>query len=613
MRLSDRYNNIVNRASESFNRLEFPSEPAVRVATAVAIGVGVTAFAGAAFAAAVGGFLIYHERGSIRRAFEGQVPRPKPLTPDQWHRAFQQGRLKGGGEKVIGRVRKGGCDPNVRAEVWPFLLGLYEANSTSDERAAQREERRGKYEGLRRKARILGVKAAEEEARRTKVQRQKDEVARVAFLEAQARREAAEAAPERDANASTQVGDDSTLSRDENVEEQQPLLQQGKGDEHLTPADSGNDARSNSSCSSGSSSRGSLEKENELGGGRQKDNGGRQEAPATSKGEEQSLGVSGSVRESEESERVAGEDEREEGMAGDEGTKRDGNDEMGSSGRSEDADFLADFASWRRIMRLDAVRMNAAWIPGSSQAPTPADEAEALAKDVGLIEDAHLEPSRRHHAARLVAILEAYALHDMEIGYCQGMSDLLSPFVALIDDDSDAFWCFESFMRKARQNFRVDEIGIKRQLDGVSKILRRCDPELFEHLQKANCEDCIFCYRMVVVLLRRELSFEQTLGLWEVIWADAAAAAASDVIAASAAAAGGSLVRTRSSARWGASDDLLLFIIAAIIRQNRKELLSAAGVDEVLRLCNSFSGRLDVWKLVDSARDLVAVYNSSVR
>ena len=273
---------------------------------------------------------------------------------------------------------------------------------------------------------------------------------------------------------------------------------------------------------------------------------------------------------------------------------------------SGDAKFLEDLATWRRIMRLDAVRMNAAWIPYSSQNEIPEEEARLLAEAVGLVDDSHLEPSRRHHAARLVAILEVYALHDPEIGYCQGMSDLLSPFVALLTDDAEAFSCFESFMKNARQNFRIDEIGIRQQLEMISKILRLGDPELYAHLTRMGAEDCIFVYRMIVVLMRRELSFEQTLGLWEIVWADAAAASASHAAAAAAANAGGSVVRRKKALWAGATKDLVLFVVAAVVKQHRKEILRCEAMDEVLRLCNSFVGHLDIWSLLDDARVLVA-------
>jgi hypothetical protein len=95
------------------------------------------------------------------------------------------------------------------------------------------------------------------------------------------------------------------------------------------------------------------------------------------------------------------------------------------------------------------------------------NRARRAAEAVGLKDYSYLEPSKIFHAARLVAVLEAYALHDPEIGYCQGMSDLLSPILSVIPDDYEAFWCFVGFMKKARQNFRVDEVGITRQLNKV--------------------------------------------------------------------------------------------------------------------------------------------------
>ncbi|GAA0177085.1 hypothetical protein LIER_29654 [Lithospermum erythrorhizon] len=35
-----------------------------------------------------------------------------------------------------------------------------------------------------------------------------------------------------------------------------------------------------------------------------------------------------------------------------------------------------------------------------------------------------------------------------EIGYCQGMSDLLSPIILVMEKDHKAFWCFVGFMKK---------------------------------------------------------------------------------------------------------------------------------------------------------------------
>lgn len=52
------------------------------------------------------------------------------------------------------------------------------------------------------------------------------------------------------------------------------------------------------------------------------------------------------------------------------------------------------------------------------------------------------------------------------------MSDLLLPFLLLMDDDALAFWCFVSLMQRmgARHNFAVDERGIFGQLRLLGQV-----------------------------------------------------------------------------------------------------------------------------------------------
>ncbi|MQM10939.1 hypothetical protein Taro_043837 [Colocasia esculenta] len=265
---------------------------------------------------------------------------------------------------------------------------------------------------------------------------------------------------------------------------------------------------------------------------------------------------------------------------------------------------VEDYATWQRIIRLDALRANAEWIPYSStHAAVSEDKACQCAETVGLKDYDHLEPCRIYHAARLVAILEAYAVYDPEIGYCQGMSDLLSPIITVIEDDSEAFWCFAGFMNKARHNFRLDEVGIRRQLNIVSKIIKYKDSQLYRHLEKLQAEDCFFVYRMVVVLFRRELSFEQTLCLWEVMWADQVAIRAGI----------GKSSWEKIRQRAPPTEDLLLYAISACVLQRRKLIIERySSMDEILRECNSMSGQLDVWRLLDDAHDLVVSLHDKI-
>ncbi|GAB4835043.1 Rab GTPase-activating protein 22 [Ancistrocladus abbreviatus] len=108
---------------------------------------------------------------------------------------------------------------------------------------------------------------------------------------------------------------------------------------------------------------------------------------------------------------------------------------------------------------------------------------------------------------------------------------------------------------------------------------------------------------MAVVLFRRELTFEQTVCLWEVMWADQAAIRASI-----------------SKSAWGRmrlrappTEDLLLYAIAACVLQRRKLIIEKySSMDEILRECNDLAGHLDVWKLLDDAHDLVVSVHDKI-
>ncbi|KAG2266035.1 hypothetical protein Bca52824_073114 [Brassica carinata] len=69
--------------------------------------------------------------------------RKKPLTLRRWKRCFTpDGRLRKRGVYLLKKVRSRGIDPSIRSEVWPFLLGVCDLNSSKEERGATRTQRR---------------------------------------------------------------------------------------------------------------------------------------------------------------------------------------------------------------------------------------------------------------------------------------------------------------------------------------------------------------------------------------------------------------------------------------------------------------------------------------
>ncbi|XP_027940503.1 GTPase-activating protein gyp7-like isoform X1 [Vigna unguiculata] len=515
-----------------------PSTPAVLFTALAGVAIVAVIFYGAS-------------RGRLKSPWS-QRRRKHALSSHQWKSLFtEDGKFYDGGNKFLKRVRSGGVDPSIRAEVWPFLLGVYDLGSNKAERDVIKTQNRKQYEKLRRQCRKL-IKQSDE---RNKL----NEVGEISF-----------------------EGDGKRLSQDSSSASSDDAA---SARESLSSEDRSPDVEHSDDLSSAL-----LEGE---------------DVPNVNNADASTLDTDFSDSDSSEGPEVI------QAVPSDDVKEQDNPDkasqEVSSATKAKTpskAPSNEDFSTWQRIIRLDAVRANAEWMSCyPSQASVSDSRARRSAEAVGLKDYGHLEPGRIFHAARLVAILEAYALYDSDIGYCQGMSDLLSPIVSVISEDHEAFWCFVGFMKKARQNFRLDEVGIRRQLDLVAKIIKFKDGHLFRHLEKLEAEDCFFVYRMVVVMFRRELTFEQTLCLWEVMWADQAAIRAGI----------GKSAWSRIRQRAPPTEDLLLYAIAASVLQRRKLIIEKySSMDEIIKECNSMSGHLDVWKLLDDAHNLVVILHDKV-
>jgi len=60
------------------------------------------------------------------------------------------------------------------------------------------------------------------------------------------------------------------------------------------------------------------------------------------------------------------------------------------------------------------------------------------------------------------------------------------------------------------------QTGVMKQLQTLWHILTVTDREMFSHLSHIGAESLIFAFRMLLVLFRRELSFNEALCMWEV-------------------------------------------------------------------------------------------------
>ncbi|GMH30897.1 hypothetical protein Nepgr_032740 [Nepenthes gracilis] len=221
--------------------------------------------------------------------------------------------------------------------------------------------------------------------------------------------------------------------------------------------------------------------------------------------------------------------------------------------------------------------------------------------------------------AKLWNVLSIYAWVDSDIGYVQGMNDICSPMVILLENEADAFWCFEHAMRRMRENFKVTatSIGVQSQLSTLSAIIKVIDPKLHQRLEDLDGGEYLFAFRMLMVLFRREFSFVDTFYLWELMWAmeynpntfsfyeDSAAKRKSAPPAIDDKQLKQFGKFELNNLKAGNSDyqgALAVFLAASILEIKHKHILrEAKGVDDVMKILGDVTGNLDAKKACKEA------------
>ncbi|XP_059152380.1 TBC1 domain family member 15-like isoform X2 [Physella acuta] len=120
----------------------------------------------------------------------------------------------------------------------------------------------------------------------------------------------------------------------------------------------------------------------------------------------------------------------------------------------------------------------------------------------------------------LYDILMTYCMYNFDLGYVQGMSDILAPILVVMENEVDAFWCFAGAMERVCHNFEMDQNGMKVQLSQIHKLMQVYDPELCAYLESHDSGNFYFCFRWILILFKREFHFHEIQRLWEVIWTD---------------------------------------------------------------------------------------------
>jgi TBC1 domain family member 25 len=119
----------------------------------------------------------------------------------------------------------------------------------------------------------------------------------------------------------------------------------------------------------------------------------------------------------------------------------------------------------------------------------------------------------------LFNVLTTYALNHPEVSYCQGMSDMASPLLVTMCDEAQAYICFCGLMSRMKYNFMIDGIAMTKKFAHLSEALRFYDIEFYNYLKHQQADDLLFCYRWLLLEMKREFAFEDSLRMLEIMWA----------------------------------------------------------------------------------------------
>ena len=118
----------------------------------------------------------------------------------------------------------------------------------------------------------------------------------------------------------------------------------------------------------------------------------------------------------------------------------------------------------------------------------------------------------------LFNILTTFAFNNPDISYCQGMSDLAAPLLVIFNNETLAYLGFCKIMDRLRNNFLLKGTALMGKFSQLSLLLLTVDKPLFDHLQEIEGGNLYFCYRMLLLEMKREFPFNDAINVLEVIW-----------------------------------------------------------------------------------------------
>ncbi|KAH9404006.1 Small G protein signaling modulator 2 [Tyrophagus putrescentiae] len=179
---------------------------------------------------------------------------------------------------------------------------------------------------------------------------------------------------------------------------------------------------------------------------------------------------------------------------------------------------------------------------------------------------------------KLRNVMCTYVWKNMEMGYVQGMCDLVAPLLVIFNDEVFTYSCFCELMKRMKHNFPLGG-AMDTHFANMRSLVQILDVDIFELMQrKGDYTHFYFCYRWFLLDFKRELVYADVFSVWETIWA----------------------------AKHVSSASFVLFIALALVEYYREIIIdNKMDFTDIIKFFNEMAERHDAKAVLQIARDLV--------
>ncbi|EDX18463.1 GD17491, partial [Drosophila simulans] len=179
---------------------------------------------------------------------------------------------------------------------------------------------------------------------------------------------------------------------------------------------------------------------------------------------------------------------------------------------------------------------------------------------------------------KLRNVISTYVWEHLDVGYMQGMCDLVAPLLVIFDDESLSYSCFCKLMERMIENFPSGG-AMDMHFANMRSLIQILDSEMYDLMDSnGDYTHFYFCYRWFLLDFKRELVYDDVFATWEVIWA----------------------------AKHIASGHFVLFLALALLETYRDIILSnSMDFTDVIKFFNEMAERHNAQSVLQLARSLV--------